>query len=190
MRVGLTLLAASLALGGGAGGAAPATGPRGPTAAFDVVQLPAALRDSMNTVWAENNRHWDELADQNTLTQLIGTGKPTQREYLGCLTGGVVHDTLFVHHLVSAAHLRQLQFAVVGNCDGVESLVGTWHTHPYHADVTGRARKERELSALDLATFAAAPDVVMLVVWDVDSLDAAAKTPDGRVRHPAPLAVR
>src|SRR2546427_7366107 len=49
-----------------------------------------------------------------------------------------------------AAHLKQLQFAVAGDCEGVPDLVGTWHTHPYHADAAGRAQKEPGLSALDL----------------------------------------
>jgi len=29
-----------------------------------------------------------------------------------------------------------------------------------------------------------------MVMWDLDSLDVAIKTPDGSVRHPAPLTVR
>lgn len=157
---------------------------------FSVVVLSAELRGTMNALWVENNRHWDELADQNTLTQLLGTGKPTQREYLGCLAGDVVRDTLFVRGLVPAAHLKQLQFAVAGSCDGVERLVGAFHTHPYRADSDGRALKERGLSAMDLRTFAARPDLVTLVMWDLDSLDAAAKAPDGGVRHPAPVAIR
>src|SRR6266704_2535540 len=48
--------------------------PRSPI--FSVVILPADLRGLMSALWVENNRHWDELADQNTLTQLLGTGKP------------------------------------------------------------------------------------------------------------------
>ncbi|HEX4628361.1 MAG TPA: hypothetical protein VH137_06170 [Gemmatimonadales bacterium] len=190
MRAPLALAALGAVLARGSDRAPAPAGLGSPPAAFDVVVLPAALREAMSTVWIENNRHWDELADQNTLTQLIGTGKPTQHEYLGCLAGDVVADTLFVRHLVAAAHLRQLQFAVGGNCDGVERFVGTWHTHPYRADTAGRALKERALSTLDLTTFAAAHDVVALAMWDVDSLDAAAKRPDGSVRHPAPLTVR
>src|SRR5437667_8218462 len=99
----------------------------------------------MSALGVENNRHWDELADQNTLTQLLGTGKPTQREYLGCLVGDVAGDTLFVRRLVHAENLKQLQFAVAGDCDGVERLVGTFHTHPYGAAPAGRADKERGL---------------------------------------------
>ena len=162
--------------------------PRSPI--FSVVILPADLRGLMSALWVENNRHWDELADQNTLTQLLGTGKPTQREYLGCLVGDVAGDTLFVRRLVHAENLKQLQFAVAGDCDGVERLVGTFHTHPYRADPAGRAVKERGLSAMDLKTFAAAPDMVTMVMWDLDSLDVATKAGDGSVRHPVPLAVR
>jgi hypothetical protein len=179
MRVPLPLvafLAVSL-------GAPPAPTP-------SVVVLPADLRGLMSALWVENNRHWDELADQNTLTQLLGSGKPTQREYLGCLVGDVSGDTLFIRRLVPAEHLKQLQFAVAGDCDGVERLVGTFHTHPYRADSAGRAVKERGLSAMDLKTFAAAPDMVTMVMWDLDSLDVATKAGDGGVRHPMPLAVR
>jgi hypothetical protein len=161
-----------------------------PCPPFHVVVLPADLRSRMSVVWVANNRHWDELADQNTLTQLLGTGKPTQREYLGCLIGDVAGDTLFVRRLVDAKHLKQLQFAVAGNCDGVEELVGTFHTHPYRADSAGRAIKERDLSAMDLRTFAAASDLVTMVMWDLDSLDVATKTVDGGVRHPAAVQVR
>src|SRR5438034_6673486 len=118
-------------------------GSRPPT--FSAVILPADLRGLMSALWVENNRHWDELADQNTLTQLLGTGKPTQREYLGCLVGDVAGDTLFVRRLVHAENLKQLQFAVAGDCDGVERLVGTFHTHPYRADPAGRALKARGL---------------------------------------------
>ena len=157
---------------------------------FQVVILPAQTRGLMSALWVENNRHWDELADQNTLTQLLGTGKPTQLEYLGCLVGDVVGDTLFVRRLVHAKHLKQLQFAVAGDCDGMAGLVGTFHTHPYRADSAGRALKERGLSTMDLATFAAAPDLVSMVMWDLDSLDVATKAVDGSVRHPAAVQVR
>jgi hypothetical protein len=187
MRVPVALVAI-VALSLGWHRSAPLPAPRSPT--FSVVALPADLRGLMSALWVENNRHWDELADQNTLTQLLGSGRPTQREYLGCLTGDVAGDTLFVRLLVHAKHLKQLQFAVAGDCDGVERLVGTFHTHPYRADPAGRALKERGLSAMDLKTFAAAPDIVTMVMWDLDSLDVATKAPDGGVRHPVPLAVR
>jgi len=161
-----------------------------PVPTLSVVVLPADLRGLMSALWVENNRHWDELGDQNTLTQLLGSGKPTQREYLGCLVGDVSGDTLFIRRLVHAKHLKQLQFAVAGDCLGVERLVGSFHTHPYRADSAGRALKERGLSAMDLKTFAAAPDLVTLVMWDLDSLDAATKAVDGSVRHPAAVQVR
>jgi hypothetical protein len=184
---GLVALAVVGALqAGGSRSLLPA--PRSPP--FSVVTLPADLRGLMSALWVENNRHWDELADQNTLTQLLGTGKPTQREYLGCLVGDVAGDTLFIRRLVHAEHLKQLQFAVAGDCDGVDRLVGTFHTHPYRADSAGRAVKERGLSAMDLKTFAAAHDLVSMVMWDLDSLDVATKAPDGSVRHPAAVQVR
>jgi hypothetical protein len=144
----------------------------------------------MSDLWVANNRHWDELAGQNTLTQLLGTGKPTQREYLACLEGEVARDTLFVRRLEPAADLRQLQFAVAGTCDGVAGLVGTFHTHPYRADSVGRALKERGLSNRDLETFAASSDLVAVVMWDRDSLDVATKAEDGSVRHPMAVEVR
>jgi hypothetical protein len=157
---------------------------------FAVIVLPADVRGMMSAVWIQNNRHWDELAGENTLTQLLGTAHPTQREYLGCLAGEVGNDTLWVRELLAAADLKQLQFAVAGNCDHIDRFVGTWHTHPYRAGPDGRALKERGLSAMDLETFASARDLVTVVMWDVDSLDAAAKEPDGSARHPAALTVR
>ena len=164
-------------------GAAPAPPP------FSVIVLPATIRGMMSAVWIENNRHWDELAGENTLTQLLGTGKPTQREYLGCLAGDVTRDTLWVRRLITAANLKQLQFAVAGSCDDVDQLVGTFHTHPYRADSGGRPVKERGLSPMDLATFAATRDQVAMVMWDLDSLDVAAKAVDGSVRHPVSFTV-
>ena len=163
---------------------------QGPTLNFPVVVLPAAIRDSMSAIWTENNRHWNELSGENTLTQMLGTGKPTQREYFGCLTGYDARDTLWVRHLVAAAGLKQLQFAVAGDCSNVADLIGTWHTHPYRADPAGHALKERGLSALDLKTFAAARDLVTLVMWDADSLDVATKGPEGGVRHPVACVIR
>jgi hypothetical protein len=185
MRGLVAVALSAVVFGGGERGAARAATPM-----FSVVILSAELRGTMSALWVENNRHWDELADQNTLTQLLGTGGPTQREYLGCLTGDVAGDTLFVRSLVAAANLKQLQFAVAGSCDGVEQLVGAFHTHPYRADSSGHALKERGLSAMDLRTFARRSDLVTLVMWDLDSLDAAAKAPDGSIRHPALLAIR
>jgi hypothetical protein len=189
MRLGLAVAVMAVVLGSGEPPSrTPLPAPRAPR--FSVVILPVDLQGLMSALWVEYNRHWDELADQNTLTQLLGTGRPTQLEYLGCLVGDVARDTLFVRRLVGAANLKQLQFAVAGSCDGVEQLVGAFHTHPYRADSAGRAVKERGLSAMDLRTFAAASDIITVVMWDLDSLDVAAKTADGSVRHPVPLALR
>ncbi len=178
----------ALTLGALAAAVALAAGPHAP--AFDAVVVPRAVRDSMRARWEENNRHWDELSDVNTLTQMLGTGKPTQREYLGCLFGRVAGDTLWIEGAAAARRLRQLQFAVTGDCDAVQRFVGTWHTHPYRAGLDGRPLKERELSRQDLDTFGAGPDLVTMAMWDADSLDAAAKRRDGTLLHPVPLAVR
>ena len=161
-----------------------------PVPPLTVVVLPTAIRDSMSAIWTENNRHWNELSDVNTLAQMLGSGKPTQREYLGCLTGYAARDTLWVRHLAPASELKQLQFAVTGDCSNVAELIGTWHTHPYRADFAGHAIKERALSALDLKTFAATRDLVTIVMWDADSLDLATKGADGGVRHTVPSMIR
>lgn len=155
-----------------------------------VIILPTPLLDSMAAVWATNNRHWDELGDQNFLQQALGTGKPTQHEYLGCLVGEVEGDTLWVRALEGAEHLRQLQFAVAGDCDQVPHLVGTWHTHPYRASLAGTPLKERGLSTQDLMTFAGDSDLVSIVMWDRDSLDVAARAADRHIIHPATFVVR
>src|ERR1700683_4005921 len=47
--------------------------------------LGAPVRDSINAIFLRFNEHWDELGQTNTLTQMLGTGHPTQHEYLGCL---------------------------------------------------------------------------------------------------------
>src|SRR5207245_2729212 len=83
--------------------------------------------------------------------------KPTQREYLGCLVGDVAGDTLFVRRLVHAKHWKQLQFAVAGDCEGVERRVCSFHTHPYRGDSAGRALHDLGLSARDVVAVAAAP---------------------------------
>jgi len=161
----------------------PATGHPGASHA-SVVLLTQAARDSMNIVFRRFNRHWDELADLTTLEQMLGTIRPTQLEYLGCLQGSMRGDTVRVETWQPAADMKQLQFAVGGNCDSVPQLVGTWHTHPYRADLQNRAIKERSLSAQDLETFRTSAFPVTLVVWDVDSVDAAVKNA-GRLTHPA-----
>lgn len=157
-----------------------------------VVVLPAVVRDSINVIFLRNNAHWNELADVNTLTQMLGTGKPTQKEYLGCLIGhsSASGDTVYVTDWTPALGMRQLQFAVTGHCEQVVGLVGTWHTHPYRADSTGHALKEPVLSAGDMTTFAAGHDRVVMAVWDVDSIDAAVRDGDGAVQHPAAVVVR
>ncbi|HEY7461079.1 MAG TPA: hypothetical protein VIC59_04315 [Gemmatimonadota bacterium] len=155
----------------------------------DAVVIPAAVRDSMNRLFLANNRHWDEVSDMNQLEQMLGTGGPTQLEYLGCLQGRVERDTLHVTGWTEAADLKQGQFWADGTCDGVKDYVGTWHTHPFRADVRGRATKERALSETDLHTFRQGDDAVALAVWDVDSLDAAVRAPGGRILHPAPVRI-
>lgn len=163
-----------------------ALGPIGPAGAQPpVVSIAQVVRDSINALWLRNNRHWDELARVNTLTQMLGTGPPTQREYMGCLVGHATDDTIWVDSWVPPEHLIQLQFAVTGSCDRVADLVGTWHTHPYRAAPDGHALKEPVLSAGDLSTFRDGHDRVILAAWDVDSVDAAVRLPDGAVQHPA-----
>ncbi len=155
-----------------------------------VVVIARPVADSINAIWLRNNTHWNELSDVNTLTQMLGTGKPTQREYLGCLIGHVSADTVYITDWTPALGLHQLQFAVTGTCTHVSALIGTWHTHPYRADSVGHALKEPVLSSTDLATFAAGTDRVVLAAWDADSIDAAVRLADGGIRHPALIVVR
>ncbi|MFN2432290.1 MAG: hypothetical protein ABR599_05635 [Gemmatimonadota bacterium] len=152
--------------------------------------LPRDVLAEMNALFTANNSHWDELADLTTLEQMLGTIKPTQREYLGCLQGTLEGDTLRIRGWGQARDLKQLQFAVDGSCEHIADVVGTWHTHPFRADPGGCALKERSLSALDLATFSRSTDGVSVVVWDVDSLDVALRGADGRMTHPAHVALR
>lgn len=155
-----------------------------------IVVIAQPVRDSINAIWLRNNMHWNELADQNTLTQMLGTGKPTQREYMGCLIGYAAGDTVFVTAWRPARNMHQLQFAVTGSCMNLPDLVGTWHTHPYRADTAGHALKERSLSSTDLSTFAAGGDHVVLAAWDADSMDVAVRVSDGTVHHPALVLIR
>lgn len=155
-----------------------------------VVVIARHVRDSINVIWLRGNRHWNELTDQNTLTQMLGTGKPTQREYLGCLIGHVVGDTVYVTAWQPAEHMHQWQFAVTGDCKQVAKLVGTWHTHPYRADTANRPLKESALSNTDLATFTNGTDRVVLAAWDADSVDVAVRARDGTVTHPATVLIR
>ena len=156
------------------------------------IVLAAPVRDSINAIFVRFNQHWDELGQTNTLTQMLGTGHPTQHEYLGCLIGHAHGDTVWVTSWVPAEHLRQLQFAVAGDCHHVQRLVGTWHTHPFRGDPADSKKplKEPTLSDVDLSTFAASHDRVMLAAWDRDSIDAAARVDGGSVVHPATVVVR
>ena len=167
--------------------AASAPGPVSPDAA--TVVLARSARDSMSAAWTRYNEHWDEQSDRNTMERMLGTLGPTQREFLGCLRGRIARDTISIDGWVPAADLKQLPMAVAGNCDGVAGLVGTWHTHPYRPDLQNLPVKERRLSARDLETFAGSEDRVTLMMWDVDSVDAAVKRTEGIV-HPARVVVR
>lgn len=155
-----------------------------------VVVLSGEVRDSMAALFVRGNEHWNDLSEETTLAQMLGTGRPTQLEYLGCLRGHAAGDTVWVDATVPAARMRRFQFAVTGTCDHVAGLVGTWHTHPYRASPSGSALKERALSAKDLSTFAQSADRAVIAVWDADSLDAAVRGVNGAVRHPAVTIVR
>jgi len=178
-------IAVAWSLVGAAGIAAP---PR--EAPPGVLVLAPAVRDSINAIFLRYNKHWNELAETNTLTQMLGTGPPTQREYLGCLVGRARGDTVWVTSWALARDLKQFQFAVTGSCDSVPNMVGAWHTHPYRAAPDGHALKEPGLSPHDLTTFTDGHDRVVIAAWDVDSLDAAVRTADGTVHHPATIVVR
>ncbi len=166
-------------------GAALARRPR-PEAA---VVLPRAVRDSMSAAFRTFNRNWDRLADLNTLEQMLGTIRPTQREYLGCLIGRVERVTVRVERWVPARNMKQLQLAVAGSCDGIPGVVGTWHTHPYRAGHDNLPVKERALSARDLETFVESRWAATLVMWDEDSIDAAVRSPAGAPEHPVPVRI-
>jgi hypothetical protein len=152
------------------------------------VIVPRSILDSLDAIFVESNRHWDELGDLNTLERMLGTVRPTQREYLGCLQGSRDGDRVRIDGWVPAGGMKQLQLAVSGSCDSVARLVGTFHTHPFHADPQNLPVKERSLSRQDLETFERSDYAVTFVLWDVDSIDAAAHTAAG-VRHPVPLVV-
>ena len=164
--------------------------PARPPAAGGVIILSAEVRDSMASLFVRGNEHWNDLAEETTLAQMLGTGRPTQLEYLGCLRGRTAGDTVWVEATMPAARMRRFQFAVTGTCDHVAELVGTWHTHPYRASPSGSALKERALSERDLSTFAKSADRAVIAVWDSDSLDAAVRGVNGAVRHPAVTVVR
>jgi hypothetical protein len=149
------------------------------------VILSRSARDSMNAAFDRSNEHWDQLADLNTMERMLGTIRPTQREFLGCLQGRAAARSVRIDGWTPASGMKQLQLAVAGSCDSVPHLVGTWHTHPYRADLQNRPLKERGLSAQDLQTFTGTSLAVTLVMWDRDSVDAAVRTDQGRVVHPA-----
>ncbi|HEY8106331.1 MAG TPA: hypothetical protein VIE46_09500 [Gemmatimonadales bacterium] len=151
--------------------------------------LPKAIRDSMDAVFVASNQHWNELGDLNTLERMLGTVRPTQREYLGCLQGTVRDGAVRVDGWTPASDMKRLQLAVTGNCDGVPRLVGTWHTHPFRADAQNLPLKERTLSPQDLRTFNATGYSASIVIWDVDSIDAAVRAPDASVHHPAAIRI-
>lgn len=154
-----------------------------------VVVLPTRVRDSMSSVFTRFNEHWDEQGGLNTLEKMLATVGPTQREYLGCLQGTISGDTVRIESWEAARNMKQLPLAVTGDCDGVERFIGTWHTHPYHADLQNLPVKTRALSQQDLDTFRKSPFRATLVVWDTDSVDAAVKGRNEKLRHPASVVV-
>ena len=151
--------------------------------------LPRAIRDSMDAVFLASTQHWTELGDLNTLERMLGTVRPTQREFLGCLQGTVRDGAVRVDGWTPARDMKRLQLAVTGSCEGVPRLVGTWHTHPFRADLQNLPLKERSLSPQDLQTFHASGYPASVVIWDVDSIDAAVRAPDGTIRHPATVRI-
>lgn len=160
------------------------------TAAEPAVVITDSVRAEMDSIFHQSNTHWNELAGESQIAQMIGTGKPTQLEFMGCLHGRAAGDTVWVYHISPAREMKRFQFAVTGKCDHVSDLVGTWHTHPFRAALDGRALKERELSQKDLGTFAGGSDRALIAVWDADSADAAVRTVNGTVRHPSALVIR
>jgi len=163
--------------------AAIGMGPKAP-----VVVISRSVMLEMDSLWVDGNRHWDELQNVATLSQLLGA-VPTQREFFGCLAGMRSGDTVYVTRTVPATHVRRLQVAVSGTC--VMTLLGTWHTHPYIADPKSNLpHKSRVLSEQDLMQFEKGNDDVTIVVWDVDSVDVAVRDSTGTIRHPAGVIVR
>jgi hypothetical protein len=158
--------------------------------AAGAITVSRTVVDSMNVIFEESNRNWDKLQDLNTMERMLGTVRPTQKEYLGCLQGTFDLESATISGFVPARNMRQLQLAVTGTCDSTPRVIGSWHTHPFHADPENRPIKSRDLSPQDLATFAASSDRVVLIVWDRDSIDAALKAPDGTIIHPVRVEVR
>lgn len=170
--------------------AGPPVTPGGPAPADPAVVITDSVRAEMDSIFRESNTHWNELAGESQLAQMLGTGRPTQREYMGCLHGRAAGDTIWVYRTSPAHGMKRFQFAVAGTCDHVPDLVGTWHTHPFRAALDGNALKERTLSAKDLGTFATGSDRALVVVWDNDSTDVAVRTVNGSIKHPSALVVR
>ncbi len=155
-----------------------------------VILLQRAVADSMNAIWTRANQHWDQLADLNWMERNLGTIRDTQREFLGCLLGSVRGDTLDIDGWVPARNMKRLMTAVTGDCSGLDRYLGTFHTHPYLADNQNRATKQRFLAPQDRQSFEASGDLIALVIWDVDSIDAAVRNRAGEILHPAPVLVR
>lgn len=166
-------------------------GPRPPNPAGPppLVFLARPVADSLDSIFRRSTAHWDELADLNNLEKMLGTVRPTQLEYLGCLIGERRGDTLLVDDWAAAHNMKRLQFAVTGDCEGVPRLLGTFHTHPYLADSANRAVKQRGLAPQDLHSFSQSSDLISLVIWDQDSVDAAVRSADGQVVYPAVVRV-
>ena len=172
-----------------AGAAQP---PRGAQSAdsLTTIVLARPVLDSMNLIFTQANEHWNELADLNWMERSLGTVRPTQREYLGCLLGEVRGDTLVVDDWKPARDMKRLMLAVTGDCSGLARYVGTFHNHPYLADSQNRATKQRFLAPQDLQSFEVSDDLVAMVIWDPDSLDAALRTPSGGIVRDQPVVVR
>jgi hypothetical protein len=173
--------------------AGPPATPHRPAAAAPAeaaVVITDSVRAELDSIFRESNTHWNELAGESQIAQMLGTGKPTQLEYMGCLQGRAAGDTIWVYGTTPARGMKRFQFAVTGTCDHVPDLVGTWHTHPYRAALDGNALKERTLSTKDLGTFAKGSDRALMAVWDADSVDVAVRSVNGTIRHPSALVVR
>lgn len=162
----------------------------GPVDSLTTIVLARSVLDSMNRIFTQANEHWNELADLNWMERSLGTVRPTQREYLGCLLGEVRGDTLVVDDWKPAANMKQLMLAVTGDCSGLMRYVGTFHNHPYLADSQNRATKQRFLAPQDLQSFEASGDLIAMVIWDPDSVDAALRTPSGGIVRYQPVVVR
>ncbi len=155
-----------------------------------VILVRRAVADSLSAIWTRANESWDQLADLNWMERNLGTVRATQREFLGCLLGAVRGDTLDIDAWIPARNMKRLMTAVTGDCSGLERYVGTFHTHPYLADTQNRATKQRYLAPQDRLSFEASGDLVAVVIWDVDSLDAAVRDGAGAIQHPAAVLVR